>query len=157
MKDTNSLNRDTVNLKEEHQFSPEILNKDNQTGLCVCGLPQDNPLHGTMNSLNRDWEEFEKLLYTYFRCGECEVASEKQGKEVFCVNCQWDKEQLCDKFSQAILSAEENLLREIMEEMPKKKVQAIKHGLIEAKIDGFNDCHDQVNTLLESKLSTVKK
>ncbi len=35
----------TINLKEKHQFLPEIIDKDNITGLCVCGLPQDNPLH----------------------------------------------------------------------------------------------------------------
>lgn len=61
----NSLNRDTINLKEEHQFSPEILNKDNQTGLCVCGLPQDNPLHGTMNQQNKT-ERWKDKLETAF-------------------------------------------------------------------------------------------
>ena len=48
-----------------------------------------------------------------------------------------------------------DLLREIIEEMPKRK-KVSETGDYNPD-DGFNDCHDQVNTLLERKLSTVKK
>lgn len=66
------------------------------------------------------------------------------------------------ELSQAILSAEENLLREIMEEMPKEKDIIYANGDLRQLANyheeiGFNTCHDQVNTLLERKLSTVKK
>lgn len=66
-----------------------------------------------------------------------------------------------------------DLLREIMEEMPKKKNTSVvaqaelvqrpewnkKYNLMELRylVKGFNTCHDQVNTILERKLSTVKK
>lgn len=69
--------------------------------------------------------------------------------------------------SQTILSAENNLLREIMEEMPKPMdyLERVADGQwteerkanYNQRKDGFNSCHDQVNTILESKLSTVKK
>lgn len=56
----------------------------------------------------------------------------------------------------------EHILREIMEEMPKERVMDIENTdtLLESEYHrngGWNDYLDQVNTLLESKLSTVKK
>ena len=60
---------------------------------------------------------------------------------------------------QAILSAEENLLKEIMEEMQKQEIVMTVNriGLDGKRTENKLVSLDQVNTMLERKLSTVKK
>lgn len=79
-----------------------------------------------------------------------------------CPMCGIKPKEIKNLISQAILSAKENLLREIMEEMPKEKDIVYANGDLRELANyhekiGFNNHHDQVNTILERKLSTVKK
>lgn len=105
------------------------------------------------NSLNRDqWKEEINDLWIE----KSEVVS-SNGVAFSALKYKDFMEILDSELEKVRQETRKEAFEEIMEEMPKKKVQAIKHRLIEINIDGFNDCHDQVNTLLESKLSTVKK
>lgn len=101
-----------------------------------------------MTKVNREVEELHKVLVEY-----CQSFSEG-----YVVESGVD----FTKFDKAIKNfrsqTRNDLLREIMEEMPRKKPS--RDPIINTYSDdyqrAFNKAIDQVNTLLERKLSTVK-
>lgn len=101
-----------------------------------------------MTKVNREWEIEYDPIYLGKLCAQTNLV-ERIG--------------FVDKYVIKLLSQTRNdLLREIMEEMPKyvtkgKAKLKSQQDFYECAVDGFNDALDQVNTILESKLSTVKK
>lgn len=118
-----------------------------------------------MSKVNREEdlrEEFEGVFY--------------KNTGVIRLNDQQLRDDVWKWFEDRTSQTRNDLLRELMEEMPKKSPfisqlcqnrnlndycgtceQAWEDCSCPARNTGFNDCHDQVNTILESKLSTVKK